>query len=98
MKNKSRKYFKKEKNIFDNNDNTFSDSNNIKINKKPDKSNNYNINYNAISNSNELSFLIFSSNKDTNKYKRDVLFGDLLSMSKQKDRTKFKFFSEGLFF
>ena len=89
MKNKSRNYFKKTKNIFDNNDNTFSDSNNIKINEKPDKSNNYNINYNAISNSNELSFLIFSSNKDTNKYKRDVLFGDLLAMSKQKDELSF---------
>ena len=90
MKNKSRNYFKKTKNIFDNNDNTFSDySNNIKINENPDKSNNYNINYNAISNSNELSFLIFSSNKDTNKYKRDVLFGDLLSMSKQKDELSF---------
>ena len=45
-------------------------------------------NSNGIISSNELSLLIFSSNKDTNKYKRDALFGNLLSISKEKDKIK----------
>ena len=33
--------------------------------------------------------MIFSSNKNTNKYKRNILFGNLLSISKQKDKISF---------
>ena len=91
MKNKSRNYFKKTINKFDKIDNTLSDSNNINENQGTQNNNefNYNINSGEICSSNELSFLIFSSNKDTNKYKRNILFGNLLSMSKQKDKISF---------
>ena len=85
MKNKSRNNFKKTINKLDNIDNTFSDSNNI--NGKLVNLSNNEFNYNI--SSNELSFLIFSSNKDTNKYKRNVLFGNILSMSKHKDKISF---------
>ena len=89
MKNKPKNYFKKTKNIFDNLNNIDSESNNI--NNTNSKKSNYNEfkNSNGIINSNELSFLIFSSNKDTNKYKRDVLFGNLLSINKEEDKIKF---------
>ena len=88
MKNKSRNYFKKSKNLYDNFDNNFSESNSI------NESNNLNNkdlskNSNRIYSSNELSFLIYSSNKDTNKFKRDVLFGNLSSLSKEKDKLRF---------
>ena len=88
MKNKSRNYFKKSKNLYDNLDNNFSESNSI------NESNNVNNkdlskNSNRIYSSNELSFLIYSSNKDTNKFKRDVLFGNLSSLSKEKDKLRF---------
>ena len=93
LKNKSRNYLKKTKNIFTNLDNTISESNKINFNENSKTSNYNEINYNKITNgthsSNELSFLIYSSNKDTNKYKRDVLFGNLLSMSKEKDKIRF---------
>ena len=88
MKNKSKNIFKKSQRIFEKFDNTLLESNNINGNsKKP----NYNEHKNAsgILNSNELSFLIFSSNKDTNKFKKDALFGKLLSNSKEKDSIKF---------
>ena len=88
MKNKSKNIFKKSQSIFEKFDNTLLESNNINENsKKP----NYNEHKNAsgILNSNELSFLIFSSNKDTNKFKKDALFGKLLSNSKEKDSIKF---------
>lgn len=88
MKNKSKNIFKKSQSIFEKFDNTLLESNNINGNsKKP----NYNEHKNAsgILNSNELSFLIFSSNKDTNKFKKDALFGKLLSNSKEKDSIKF---------
>lgn len=88
MKNKSKNIFKKSQRIFEKFDNTLLESNNINENsKKP----NYNEHKNAsgILNSNELSFLIFSSNKDTNKFKKDALFGKLLSNSKEKDSIKF---------
>ena len=89
MKNKPKNYFKNANNIFDNLDNNNFESNNI--NNTNSKNSNYNEfkNYNGVLSSNELSFLIFSSNKDTNKYKRDVLFGNLLSISKEKDKIKF---------
>ena len=89
MKNKPKNYFKNTNNIFDNLDNNNFESNNI--NNTNSKNSNYNEfkNYNGVLSSNELSFLIFSSNKDTNKYKRDVLFGNLLSISKEKDKIKF---------
>ena len=89
MKNKPKNFFKKTKNLFDNFDNINSESNNF--NNINSKNSNYNEfqSSNGVLNSNELSFLIFSSNKDTNKYKRDALFGNLLSMNKTKDKIKF---------
>ena len=88
MKNKSKNIFKKSQSIFEKFDNTLLESNNINENSKKS---NYNEHKNAsgILNSNELSFLIFSSNKDTNKFKKDALFGKLLSNSKEKDSIKF---------
>ena len=88
MKNKSKNIFKKSQRIFEKFDNTLLESNNINENSKKS---NYNEHKNAsgILNSNELSFLIFSSNKDTNKFKKDALFGKLLSNSKEKDSIKF---------
>lgn len=88
MKNKSRNYFKKSKNLQDDLDKTISESNNL------NESNNINIkelskNSSRIYSSNELSLLIYSSNKDTNKFKRDVLFGNLSSLSKEKDKLRF---------
>ena len=88
MKNKSGNYIKKSKILYENIDNTFSESNNI------NESNNVNNkdlskSSNRIYSSNELSFLIYSSNKDTNKFKRDALFGNLSSLSKEKDKLRF---------
>jgi hypothetical protein len=90
LKNKSRNYFKKSKNFVNYSDNIISEENNISKNAKNfNKEINYNNNSSGIYSSNELSFLIYSSNKDTNKYKRDILFGNLLSMSKDKDKIRF---------
>ena len=92
IKNKTKDYLKKTKNIFNKTDNnTIFDSNNINDENSNNLNNNY-INYknsNEIYSSNELSFLIFSSNKETNKFKRDVLFGNILSLSKDKDKLRF---------
>ena len=92
IKNKTKDYLKKTKNIFNKTDNnTIFDSNNINDESSNNLNNNY-INYknsNEIYSSNELSFLIFSSNKETNKFKRDVLFGNILSLSKDKDKLRF---------
>ena len=89
LKNKSRNYIKKSENIFNYSENIVSEENNISKNAKgsnKDIINNINNNSNGIYSSNELSFLIYSSNKDTNKYKRDILFGNLLSRGKDKIR------------
>ena len=98
MKNKS-KYFYKRENIMNNNENP--------INTNSDSSNNFNIttskrlNYSSlikgknrseIYSSNGLSFLIYSSNKETNKHKKDALFGNLLSLSKEKAKLHFNSF------
>ena len=91
MKNKS-KYFYKNINLNDNGMNTLSDSTNIIPNSKRS---NYttnikkNKNSNEIFSSNGLSLLIYSSNKDTNKHKKDALFGNLLSLSKEKAKMQF---------
>ena len=89
MKNKSKNYFKKSKTLANNSENTiFSNSKNIKQNSAIS-------NYNEIKNpngtysSNELSFLVYSSNQDTNKFKRNALFGNILSISKDKDNIRF---------
>jgi hypothetical protein len=87
MKNKSRNYFKKSKNLYENLENTFSESNINESNNVNNKD--LSKNSNRIYSSNELSFLIYSSNKDTNKFKRDVLFGNLSSLSKEKDKLRF---------
>ena len=89
LKNKFRNYLKKSENIFNYSENIISEENNISKNTKdPNKdiNNNVNNNSNGIYSSNELSLLIYSSNKDTNKYKRDILFGNLLSRGKDKIR------------
>ncbi len=89
LKNKFRNYLKKSENIFNYSENIISEENNISKNTKdPNKdiNNNINNNSNGIYSSNELSLLIYSSNKDTNKYKRDILFGNLLSRGKDKIR------------
>ena len=84
MKNKSKNIFKKTKNIFENSDNILLESSNNNENSKKSINSEFQ-NSNRILSSNELSLLIFSSNKDTNKFKRDALFGNLLS----KDKIKF---------
>ena len=98
MKNKS-KYFYKRENIINIKENP--------INTNSDLSNNFNIttskrlNYSSlikgknrseIYSSNGLSFLIYSSNKETNKHKKDALFGNLLSLSKEKAKLHFNSF------
>ena len=98
MKNKS-KYFYKRENIINTKENP--------INTNSDLSNNFNIttskrlnysslikgkNRNEIYSSNGLSFLIYSSNKETNKHKKDALFGNLLSLSKEKAKLHFNSF------
>ena len=88
MKNKSKNIFKRTKNIFNNFDNDLLESNSIINNSKKSINNEYQ-NSNRILSSNELSFLIFSSNKDTNKFKRDALFGNISIFSKEKDNIKF---------
>ena len=97
MKNKTKYGFKKLNNIInfkENSMNTISDSSNNFIFNNSKKSN-YNTkikkgkNLNDISSSNSLSFLIYSSNKETNKFKKDALFGKLLSLSKEKANLKF---------
>lgn len=87
MKNKSRNYFKKSKNLYENLENTISESNINESNNVNNKD--LSKNSNRIYSSNELSFLIYSSNKDTNKFKRDALFGNLSSLSKEKDKLRF---------
>ena len=99
MKNKSKYLFKNQNNIININENA--------INTFSDSINNYNVqnskklNYSKLRNgkngselysSNGLSFLIYSSNKDTNKYKKDALFGNLLSLSKEKAKMQFNSF------
>ena len=89
MKNKSKNYFKKSKTLVNNSENTiFSNSKNIKENSAIS---NYNElkNPNGTYSSNELSFLVYSSNQDTNKFKRNALFGNILSISKEKDNIRF---------
>lgn len=99
MKNKSKYLFKREKNILnikENEINTISDSSN-NFNMNNSKKINYSKtikgkNGNEIYSSNSLSFLIYSSNKETNKFKRDALFGKLLSSSKEKAKLQFNSF------
>ena len=96
MKNKSKYFYKSSKNILNINENgmnTISDSiNNFNANSKKS---NYTTNIkkgkngSEIFSSNGLSFLIYSSNKDTNKHKKDALFGNLLSLSKEKAKLQF---------
>ena len=94
MKNKSKYFYKNINNINLNEHdmNTLSDSNNIL---PSSKRSNYTTNIKKGKNSNEifssngLSFLIYSSNKDTNKHKKDALFGNLLSLSKEKAKMQF---------
>ena len=94
MKNKSKYFYKNINNINLNEHdmNTLSDSNNIL---SSSKRSNYSTNIKKGKNSNEifssngLSFLIYSSNKDTNKHKKDALFGNLLSLSKEKAKMQF---------
>ena len=96
MKNKTKLGYKKANNILNFNENTMntiSDSNNNLISNDSKKLNNTKIrkvkNLGEINSSNSLSFLIYSSNKDTNKYKKDALFGNLLSLSKERAKLKF---------
>ena len=96
MKNKTKFGYKKTNNILNFNENTMntiSDSNNNLISNDSKKLNNTKIrkvkNLGEINSSNSLSFLIYSSNKDTNKYKKDALFGNLLSLSKERAKLKF---------
>ena len=99
MKNKSKNFYKRENNLININENP--------INLITDSSNNYDItnskrlnyskiikrkNENEIFSSNSLSFLIYSSNKETNKRKKDALFGNLLSLSKEKAKLQFNSF------
>ena len=94
MKNKSKYFYKNINNINLNEHdmNTLSDSNNIL---PSSKRSNYTTNIKKGKNSNEifssngLSFLIYSSNKDTNKHKKDALLGNLLSLSKEKAKMQF---------
>ena len=94
MKNKSKYFYKNINNINLNEHdmNILSDSNNIL---PSSKRSNYTTNIKKGKNSNEifssngLSFLIYSSNKDTNKHKKDALFGNLLSLSKEKAKMQF---------
>ncbi len=94
MKNKSKYFYKNINNINLNEHgmNALSDSNNIL---PSSKRSNYTTNIKKGKNSNEifssngLSFLIYSSNKDTNKHKKDALFGNLLSLSKEKAKMQF---------
>ena len=99
MKNKSKNFYKRENNLININENP--------INLITDSSNNYDMtnskrlnyskiikrkNENEIFSSNSLSFLIYSSNKETNKRKKDALFGNLLSLSKEKAKLQFNSF------
>ena len=97
MKNKAKYFYKSSKNILNLNEsgmNTISDSIN-NFNPANSKKSNYTTNIkkgkngSEIFSSNGLSFLIFSSNKDTNKHKKDALFGNLLSLSKEKAKLQF---------
>ena len=96
MKNKSKYFYKRENDILDikeNQLNTISDSIN-NVSTKNNKQLNYfkmmeRKNSNEIYSSNGLSFLIYSSNKETNKNKKDALFGNLLSLSKEKGKSQF---------
>ena len=96
MKNKSKYFYKRENDILDikeNQLNTISDSNN-NVSTKNNKQLNYfkmmeSKNSNEIYSPNGLSFLIYSSNKETNKNKKDALFGNLLSLSKEKGKSQF---------
>ena len=96
MKNKSKYFYKRENDILDikeNQLNTISDSNN-NVSTKNNKQLNYfkmmeRKNSNEIYSPNGLSFLIYSSNKETNKNKKDALFGNLLSLSKEKGKSQF---------
>ena len=96
MKNKS-KYFCQRGNILNINENpmnTISDSSNNYNNVTNSKRLNYSKimkgkNGSEIYSSNSLSFLIYSSNKETNKRKKDALFGNLSSLSKEKNKLNF---------
>ena len=96
MKNKSKYFYQRENDILDikeNQLNTISDSAN-NASKKDSKRLNYSElikgkNTHEIYSSNGLSFLIYSSNKETNKNKKDALFGNLLSLSKEKGKSQF---------
>ena len=96
MKNKSKYFYQRENDILDikeNQLNTISDSIN-NVSTKNNKQLNYfkmmeRKNSNEIYSSNGLSFLIYSSNKETNKNKKDALFGNLLSLSKEKGKSQF---------
>ena len=97
MKNKSKYLYKNENNninINENTMNTFSDSTNncsVRGSKKLNYSNlRSGKNGSESYSSNGLSFLIYSSNKETNKYKKDALFGNLFSLSKEKAKMQFK--------
>ena len=101
MKNKSKYLYK------NSNPNNIINFNENVINTFSDSTNNYNVpnskklnysnlrkgkNGSEIYSSNGLSFLIYSSNKDTNKFKKDALFGNLLSLSKEKAKMQFNSF------
>ena len=97
MKNKSKYFYKNVNNInpIENGMNTLSDSiNNIHNSKRSNYTTNIKKgkNSNEIFSSNGLSFLIYSSNKDTNKHKKDALFGNLFSLSKEKAKIQFNSF------
>ena len=95
MKNKSKYFYKNSNNILnskENGINTLSDSiHNLPNSKRSNYTTNIRKGKNSteIFSSNGLSFLIYSSNKDTNKHKKDALFGNLLSLSKEKAKIQF---------
>ena len=94
MKNKSNYFCRRDNNLINIKENELNSitypNNNFDVTKT--KKMNYGKiekNENEIFSSNSLSFLIYSSNKETNKHKKDVLFGNLLSSSKEKAKLQF---------
>ena len=94
MKNKSNYFCRRDNNLINIKENELNSitypNNNFDVTKT--KKLNYGKiekNENEIFSSNSLSFLIYSSNKETNKHKKDVLFGNLLSSSKEKAKLQF---------
>lgn len=94
MKNKSNYFCRRDNNLINIKENELNSitypNNNFDVTKT--KKLNYGKiekNENEIFSSNSLSFLIYSSNKETNKHKKDVLFGNLLSSNKEKAKLQF---------